>query len=87
VGVVSRRKPQPDDLLVVPNWEAYLPYVRISRDRKRQRLPQVVLHVSEALDTFEGLDAAERGALVTLLLEYASCPLVGEAADRSATDG
>lgn len=71
----------PDDLLVIPDWAEYLPYVRLSRDRLRSRLPSVSLNVSEVLDVLDALDLLETGAFLRLLLEYASCPLMPGEAD------
>lgn len=85
MAVPQSRPERDDDVLVFRDWAGYLPYLRLSRDRKRSRLPQVSLYVDETRDLFEGWTLAERGLFVALLLEAASRPLVENAQDAAGT--
>jgi len=73
--------PRDDDILVIRNWPDFLPYVRLSRDRMRSRLPQVSLNVAEMELATEDMTLAERGAYLTVLLAAASRPLHASAKD------
>jgi hypothetical protein len=63
-------------LVHIVDWPQFLGYVRSDKSySSRWRPAKVDFSVAETLDKIEDLTAAERGAYLTLVLEYACCPL------------
>jgi hypothetical protein len=72
----------PNQLVHVVDWPRYLKYARNDKiSNPDWRVPKVDFPVALTLQRVRSLTMAERGALLTLALEYADSPLINDLGD------